>query len=382
MAVCNYFHPDNRVFRAADALQEIGFDVTILAFYKEGLKKEETLGCGFILKRLELITPIKKPGQLANYFRYLDFQKKAKLFAKIHQPDAVHCHDYNTLFLGIYCKKTMNAQLVYDNHEYFQDLTYLHRYPLLVRKRIARFERQTIKKWVDHMIVVSDGIANAYKKITGMEAVVVRNIPDFRQTEANEDQQVSYEHYKTSLQKLKDEGHELLLYLGTNFSRGRGLEFIISLLKHLPENYLLIIFGCKSKAEIKQLEQIFKEKNINERIKTFQFISLPVLFKLKDFFSFGLSIIEPIYFSYNYSLPNKLFEYIAMEIPVIVSDIPEQKKIVEAYNNGIVADLTQVESTAQQILKSQIDFSIGIGKAKEELIWEKEKQKLIGIYLA
>ena len=98
------------------------------------------------------------------------------------------------------------------------------------------------------------------------------------------------------------------------------------------------------------------------------------------YFSYGLSIIEPIYFSYKYSLPNKLFEYVMMDIPVIVSDIPEQAGLVKHYNIGLIADLNDPVLTAEQMKQDKADRNAALQKAKMELNWKEEKKKLINVY--
>jgi len=380
MAVCNYFTNDNRVFRAADALSEKGFDVQLLAYHRTDLKEKETMGHGFHLNRLPLNTWIKKPSQFSNFLKYLKFRRKSKAFANQYEPDTVHCHDYNTLFLGVYCQKKFGAKIVYDNHEYFQDLKYLHRYPKVVRRYIAHYEKETIRYWVDEMIVVSEGIADAYNKITGTIPTIVMNITDWRTIKNEKPSEIEFKKYDRYLSELKQEGKELLLYMGQNFVRGRGMNFSIELLKNLPEHYFLIIFGCSNNKEVLQIRKIFITMNMDHRIKVFKFASLSDLYHLRSYFSYGLSMIEPIYFSYNFSLPNKLFEYIMMGLPVIASEIPEQKQIVEKYNVGFIANLETPELTAKLILKMKRNIFRGMEKARKALSWENEKEKLLRLY--
>ena len=380
MAVCNFFTNDNRVFRAADALAAEGYEVLLLTYHREDLKEHEILGHGFRLNRIPLKAKINKPDRFANLLKYFDFKRKTKKIARDFKPDVVHCNDYNSLFLGIYCKQQFGAKFVYDDHEYFQDIDYLHRYPKAIRKYIARYERNTIKQWVDKMIVVSPGIAKAYEKLTAKKPEVVMNITDKATISETIPVNGEFEKYNAYLSGLKKEGKELLLYVGKNFVRGRGMDFTIELLKQLPENYFLVIFGCSNDKEINQLRAIFKERGVDNRIKAFKFVKFSNLYHLKGHFSYGLTLIEPIYFSCNYSLPNKLFEYIMMGLPVIASDIPEQKQIVEKYNIGLIADLKTPRLTAQQLLETDKVQFTGMEKAKKELTWDAEKQKLLNIY--
>jgi len=42
----------------------------------------------------------------------------------------------------------------------------------------------------------------------------------------------------------------------------------------------------------------------------------------------GVSLIENLSTSYYYALPNKLFEYIMADVPVVVSNLPQMKKLL------------------------------------------------------
>lgn len=374
MAVCNYFNPDNRVFRAANTLQESGYNVTVLSYYKPGLEEEELLGSGFKLKRIKVKTLM--PGrQIRNYSKYLSWKYKVKLFAKEYHPDIVHCHDYNTLFLGRYCKKKFGSKIIYDNHEYFQDLNYLHRYPLLIRKWIAGFERKSLRQFVDEMIVVSPGIAEAYQPLFKKKIHVIRNIPDisgFNNSNVNIPPEVI-----NFLDKQKKAGRKLLLYLGTNTQKGRGIDFIFNLLRALPEYYGLVIFGAKSDNELLYLNKRASAEDISERFGAFRALPIEMLFEISGYFYMGLSLIEPIYFSYLHSLPNKLFEYLAMGLPVISSEIADQAKLVAENNIGLIIPF-EIEKAKEIILRSESsDFNKYI---RTLFTWELEKHTLLSVY--
>ena len=48
----------------------------------------------------------------------------------------------------------------------------------------------------------------------------------------------------------------------------------------------------------------------------------------------GLSIEENNGLSYYYSMPNKVSDYIQQRVPVVVSDFPEMRKVVDRFNAG------------------------------------------------
>ena len=50
----------------------------------------------------------------------------------------------------------------------------------------------------------------------------------------------------------------------------------------------------------------------------------------------GLALIQNVSLSYFLSLPNKLFEYVAAGLPVVASDFPDLRRVVEERGLGTV----------------------------------------------
>ena len=85
--------------------------------------------------------------------------------------------------------------------------------------------------------------------------------------------------------------------------------------------------------------------------------------------------------NYRYALPNKLFDYIHAEIPVVVSNLPEMKKIVAQYSVGKILEERSSEKLASLLLSiDKPKYTNVLKKAKEELNWNMEKEKLILIF--
>ena len=97
----------------------------------------------------------------------------------------------------------------------------------------------------------------------------------------------------------------------------------------------------------------------------------------------GVSLIENLSISYYYALPNKLFEYIMAEVPVIVSDLPQMREIVEKYDVGFVVDLNEKNELINAIKKLTEDKTFHESKkrncrnAAQELNWENEVVNLL-----
>jgi glycosyltransferase involved in cell wall biosynthesis len=63
----------------------------------------------------------------------------------------------------------------------------------------------------------------------------------------------------------------------------------------------------------------------------------------------GVSPIVPSCLNYRYSLPNKLFQYMAAGIPVVASDFPQVREVVEGTASGLVVDTTRPDDIARAI---------------------------------
>ena len=100
----------------------------------------------------------------------------------------------------------------------------------------------------------------------------------------------------------------------------------------------------------------------------------------------GLSLDKDTNLNYKYSLPNKLFDYIQAEIPVLVSDLPELRTIVDKYAIGKIVDSHQPEKLAMQMMemvKDPVQFAQwkeNLKLAASDLCWENEEVKLLEIF--
>jgi glycosyltransferase involved in cell wall biosynthesis len=91
---------------------------------------------------------------------------------------------------------------------------------------------------------------------------------------------------------------------------------------------------------------------------------------------------EPLGLSFEYSLPNKLFDYIHAGIPIVAGRLPEITSIIKEYNVGvIVKDYTpkEIAFTIQNLLNSPAlmnEIKENQKKVAAILCWEKESRKL------
>ena len=89
--------------------------------------------------------------------------------------------------------------------------------------------------------------------------------------------------------------------------------------------------------------------------------------------------------NYHFSLPNKLFDYIHAGIPVLASDLPELKKIINRYDIGYFLqnhDPKNIAATIEYIFENAERYKTvksNTEKAREKLCWENEEKNLLQI---
>jgi glycosyltransferase involved in cell wall biosynthesis len=170
----------------------------------------------------------------------------------------------------------------------------------------------------------------------------------------------------------------LVIYQGSGINEGRGAEELIDAMA-LVERVWLIIAG--SGDIIRKIRQRGTDSRAAARI-----IFLPVM-PWEEMMRYtlgcdaGFSLDADTCTNQRYSLPNKLFDYIAAGIPAIASPLPEVSAVIRQYGCGVVLEEVSPEAIAQALVRLRDDRAL-LSALKEksraasnELNWEKEKLK-------
>ena len=97
----------------------------------------------------------------------------------------------------------------------------------------------------------------------------------------------------------------------------------------------------------------------------------------------GLAITVPFCLNFKLSISNKIFEYAAAGLPVIMSNIPEHKYLNDKYNFGIILDNCTAEELHSAVMRLYdnpelyIQLSENSLKFSEEVNWDNEFMKLL-----
>lgn len=364
--VINNFKNDNRVLKENISLQKAGYNVQVVALHEEPLKELEEVQ-KIPVHRIKLKSRDWSKNKVAQLVKYFEFIYR--VVKKYKNSDILHCNDLNTLPIGVIIKKFFNydAKIVYDAHEYeINDTPHESTYKIRIKYILEKF----LIRHADKIITVSDSIANEYVKLYGIEKpALVLNTPAYKEIEKKNIFRESFD---------IDEKQTIFLYQG-GLSKGRGIEILLGAFKSQTTNAVIVFMGYGP------LEKLIIEASKEyKNIYFHKAVSPEVLLDYTSSADFGILFYENNCLNHEFCSPNKMFEYIMAEIPVIVSNLYEMKRLVESNKIGTVAK----ENTPEG-LKAAIEEAIkldkeklktNIQKLKTIYNWEEQEKVLLEIY--
>ena len=312
-------------------------------------------------------------NKILKLFHVINFSLRAY---KI-KADVISGHDLIGLFIAYLSSifRFKKPKLIYDSHEYELGLT--------GRGKISKFfvyhlEKYLIKR-ADLVIMVNDSIAEKVQSVYQLKdkPLVIRNIPHYWHLEPS----ISKLNRQTFLKKLNlNENAFLVMYHG-GISPNRGIQKLLEAVSKI-DNVGVIILGYGQSETLEMLRELSEQLDIGKRVLFHDAVAIDELWKYVSAVDVGVSLAPNINLNHYYMLPNKLFENIQSLTPLIASDFPEIRKIIKGYDIGLLVDPENPDEIAKAIQTMREDkeqytqFKLNLKKAKEELHWDIEKQKL------
>jgi glycosyltransferase involved in cell wall biosynthesis len=128
------------------------------------------------------------------------------------------------------------------------------------------------------------------------------------------------------------------------------------------------------------------ELKLEEKVKFLGRLPISQLHEVTSRADLGISLEEDLGLNYRFALPNKLFDYIQAGVPVLVSNLPEMKRVVEHYQVGLIAETHQRKELASLFHLALFDevkrqcWIKNLPHAAAELCWENEEKILADLY--
>ena len=294
--------------------------------------------------------------------------------------DIIYCHDLPTLYPAIKLKEYFESKLIYDTHEIFIETInqFFPRKPSFIkslffktliyfmRKIGGSFEKMAIKK-IDILLTVNSSclehLQNKYKFTNGF---VIPNLPEKKEFPTQLKLRSSY---NISASKF------IVLYQGI-LNEGRYLREIISSANFLNDDIFLVLIG---NGQLKnELINYSKQNNLADKVLFVDYIPYSDLFSYTADTNLGIMFNEHINLSKVYAFANKVTEYMACKIPVLLSDSPEYQKLLKKEDVGSIISYyspQNIASTINNLSKEKDKLNLqgenGINLYKNEMHWEK-----------
>ena len=158
----------------------------------------------------------------------------------------------------------------------------------------------------------------------------------------------------------------------------RGLEEAVEAVSQM-EGWLLLLVG--SGDAIPALQTLVQQRGWEEKVKFVGRVPYEQLLQYTSVADVGLSLDKDTNINYRFSLPNKLFDYIHCNIPVVTSNVVEVKRIVDQYGVGKTIQPENIEALRSAIKAvGSADYTSALQTAQEALTWEKEQIPLRAFY--
>jgi glycosyltransferase involved in cell wall biosynthesis len=411
---------DARVLKEAKTLADAGFDVRIIAKLDESTIPFEQRD-GFKIIRLDytfidvriikvvvkavliltaivllpfllIVWPSKRGRNILRSFkplrplrpylsgRLISIRRPIRLFefcyrswktVKDEAADVYHCHDLGTLLIGWFARRRTGGRLVYDAHELFTELGTIG---YMERQYYRLLERHLIHR-VDAVIVPGNSRGQYLSKRYGIQLPTsICNFPP------------SYGRYMCAItirEKLGLAGNTPIIVYTGGYIPGRGLHNLVSSATYLDKGVLVFIgWGVLEE----KLKSMVKEKGLEKKVIFTEPVPPNELVSFIRSANLGVVIYQYTSLNNYYACPNKLYEYIHAGLPVVSSNFPGLREIVDGYQLGKTfdpEDPKDIADATNQTLRDEKRYNELKRNALEAarvFNWENESGKLLALY--
>ncbi len=350
VSVTNDLVTDQRVHKVCQSLTKEGYEINLV---------------GRILPDSKPINRAYKTHRMRLLFRksflfYAEYNIRLFFYLLFTKTDILLSNDTDSLAANYLVSRIRKKKIIFDAHEMFPEV------PEVVNRPFVKKVWTKIEDWIfpklKNSYTVCQSIADIYNERYNMSMQVIRNIPFADKKQTN----------PAPIQKGDK---KVILYQGA-VNVGRGIEWIIDTMPYL-DDFVFYVIGDGDLLE--SLKEKVQAQNLSDKVIFMGKIPFEELPAYTDLADIGVNLLKNQGLNYYYSLPNRIFDYIRREIPVLATDFPEVRRIVSHYDLGILVDNYEPQFLADKIieLSNKEKNEAGFALANEELTWEKEEKTLL-----
>ena len=293
-------------------------------------------------------------------------------------PDVIHAHDVHLLGIAVRAAdrayiRGRTPSVIYDAHEYIQGLGTFR--PATVAGYVS-LEREYIG-CVDHVITVSSPIADLLESDyqLGAKPRVVMNIPDHSKNEGTDSIRVV---------AGLSESDTVVVYSG-GIDPTRGVHTLVAAVGQLDSAHLVLV----SNTDSEYLHTLTEEADAGGFANRLHVVPFVPTEHVVSYLASADIAVHPMVsgpLNHELALPNKLFEYMQAELPIVVSDCREMAALVERYGLGLVftsGDADSLRSALDEVINDPSPYKSVYSNHPEwrqQFTWAEQERHLIELY--
>jgi len=359
---------DMRIFeKECKSLAKAGFDVTLIGF-GDTAKTEVIDG----VRCISLFCPIKNNLELLRKRNKMSLETALEVDADIY-----HLHEPELLPVGMKLKRAGKI-VIFDSHEYYgwQLRDNIHKIKVIKTPAfLMKVFGNLYMHYEKHVCMKIDGVVQVctmngvdYFGHRCQKTLFIRNLP-------------SLSDYTRKTPIDYSQGPAVAMIGG--ITKERGITQLVEATHHAKAKLLLA--GAFSP---KTYETELKESPAYACVDYKGFLDKKGMVALLEEANIGASTLLNVgQYDKIDTLPTKVYDYMSMQLPVVISNTDFAQKMNEKYHFAICIDPEKPEDIADAIkwLKEHPEQAVEMGNngrkaIEEEFNWEKESEKLVDFY--
>jgi glycosyltransferase involved in cell wall biosynthesis len=374
------FPHDTRVENEIESLVNTGHQIHLACYTLEGRKaNDQYKAIQIYRKKISRFLYKASVGALKFPYYFNFWRTYINQLLANQSFDAIHIHDLPLIKVGLEIKERYNIHVIVDLHENWPAALReaVHTKTLLGRilssdKQWVNYEKNMLTL-AERIITVVDEMKERLVNIGVNEdrIIVIPNTLQIKRFNASE--------------KKPDKNYITLFYAG-GLNIHRGLQIVIRALPMILDKYSnsrLWIIG--SGTYIKELKQLANHLKVNEFITFFGWKNLT---EINDLLSMSDIALIPHLKSEqsDNSSPNKLFQYMYAQKPILASNCNSIRRIIEETDTGVVYLHDSPDDFALKLMKLLKDsnlINMGVNGKKTVMSkynWDITVKPLVNLY--